>query len=436
MNKAESTLLSYLIFNPNFYLLRASEITEDIFTLEDNKKVFNAIKTLLGAGRNVNTITVSDQMNIDNSFGIVTEILKNHIFSDIDDIIIHLSDASKERTLGFVLSEAMGKISDGGWQEATAFLSQKITELNEKNSQDFRPIKKDLDDLFEQVELNRTSKQVTGIATGISKFDEFSGGLQPSDLVILAGRTSMGKTSLALTIGRNSSVDFNVPTTIYSLEMSSKQITARTASMESAISSKKILNSKLEHYEIDELKASTVKVYNSKLFIANTSNKITAILSSMIGYILKEGVRLFIIDYLQLVTLGQKGISREQEVGQMARIFKNFAKENNVCIIALSQLKRGESGTKEPSLSDLRDSGQIEEAADTVVFVHRPEYYNITEFEDGESSLGKAEIIIAKGRNIGVARFRINFIASLTKFMDEQPTEVKYSQIKASNEFN
>lgn len=155
----------------------------------------------------------------------------------------------------------------------------------------------------------------------------------------------------------------------------------------------------------------------------------------MIGYILKEGVRLFVVDYLQLVTLNQKGIGREQEVGQMARIFKNFAKENNVTIICLSQLKRGESGTKEPSLSDLRDSGQIEEAADVVMFIHRPEYYNIDTFEDGESSRGKAELIIAKGRNIGIGRFRMLFIADLTKFADLPEQEIVYNQIQPSNEF-
>lgn len=435
MNKAEYTLLSYLIFNPNFYLLRASEITEDIFTTDETKRVLNAIKTLLEAGKNVNTITVSDTLNYPQAFDFVTSIIQHHVFSDIEDIINHLVDTSKERMLGFILADAMGKISSGGWQEATSFLSQKITELNEKSSQDFRPIKFDFDELIEKVEMNRTAKTVNGIGTGITKFDKFSGGLQPSDLVILAGRTSMGKTSLSLTIGRNSSVDFKVPTAIFSLEMSNQQITARAASMESSISSKKILNQKLEHYEVDELKASIGKVYNSKLFIANCSNKIQNILSSMIGYILKEGVRLFIVDYLQLVTLNQKGIGREQEVGQIARIFKNFAKENNVCIICLSQLKRGENGVKEPSLSDLRDSGQIEEAADVVMFIHRPEYYNIDTFEDGESSAGKAEMIIAKGRNIGIGRFRMLFIASLTKFADEPENQNTYNSIQPSNDF-
>lgn len=436
MNKAEYTLLSYLIFNPNFYLLRASEITEDIFTTNETKSVLNAIKTLLEAGKNVNTITVSDTLNYSNAFDFVTSIIQHHVFSDIEDIINHLVDSSKERSLGFILSDAMGKISSGGWQEATAYLSQKITELNERSSQDFRSIKFDFDELLEKIEQNRTSKKVNGIGTGISKFDSFSGGLQPSDLVILAGRTSMGKTSLALTIGRNSSVDFKVPVAIFSLEMSNQQITARAASMESSISSKKILNQKLEHYEINELRESIEKVYNSKLFIANCSNKIQNILSSMIGYILKEGVRLFIVDYLQLVTLNLKGISREQEVGQISRIFKNFAKENNVCIIALSQLKRGENGAKEPSLSDLRDSGQIEEAADVVMFIHRPEYYNIDTFEDGESSHGKAELIIAKGRNIGIARFKMLFIASLTKFADEPENIIVNNSIRPSNEFN
>lgn len=428
MKKAEHTLLSYLIFNPNFYLLRALEITEDIFTTKETKSVLNAIKTLLEAGKNVNVITVSDLLNYPEAFDYVTSIIQNHVYSDIEDIITHLVDSQKERALQFILSDAMGKISDGGWQDATSYLSQKIAELSEKNSQNYKPIKHDLDELFENIEQNRISKKITGIGTGITKFDKFSGGLQPSDLIILAGRTSMGKTSLSLTMARNASVDYKIPTAIYSLEMSNKQITARAASMESSVSSKKILNQRLEHYEIEEIKASVGKIYNSKLYIATCSNKIQNILSSMIGYILKDGVRLFIVDYLQLVTLNQKGISREQEVGQISRIFKNFAKENNVAIICLSQLKRGENGAKEPSLSDLRDSGQIEEAADVVMFIHRPEYYNIDTFEDGESSIGKAELIIAKGRNIGIGRFRMLFIAELTKFADVPEQEFKQIQ--------
>lgn len=434
MNHAESTLLSYLIFNPNFYFLRANEITEDIFTQTNNKRVFNAIKTLLDGGKNVNTVTVSTQMNIPDAFLIVTDILKNVVFSDIEDIVTYLSDNSKDRTMEIVLSQAMGKVAEGGWQDACQYLSQKISELNERASLNFSPIRNDLDKLYEMVDNIRKHNLTVGIPTGLSKFDKFAGGLQLSDLLILAARTSMGKTSLALTIARNVAVDARTPVAIYSLEMSSTQITARIASGESSISSKKILTNKLEDYEFDGLKNSNKKVYESNIFIANSSNRIQSILSSMIGYIIKEGVKVFVIDYLQLVTLGQKGISREQEVGQMARIFKNFAKDNNVSVILLSQLKRS-SDTNEPSLSDLRDSGQIEEAADVVFFIHRPEYYNITEFDDGESTRGKADIIIAKGRNIGVARFRISFIETLTKFVDEVIVNNSFNNFQPSDEF-
>lgn len=417
MNQAESTLLSYLIYNPNFYFLRANEITDDMFTQANNKSVFNAIKTLLNEGKNVSVITVSNKMDIPDAFFIVTEILKNVVFSDIEDIVTYLSDNSKDRAMEVALSNAMSKIADGGWHEACQFLTQKITEINERASLNFSPIKNDLEKLYGMVDNIRSSNKAIGISTGLAKFDKFSGGLQLSDLLVLAARTSMGKTSLALTIGRNIAVDSKIPVAIYSLEMSSNQITARLASGESSISSKKILTTRLEDYEYEGLKQSTKKIYNSNIFIANSSNRIQSILSSMMGYVVKEGVKVFIVDYLQLVTLGQKGVSREQEVGQMARIFKNFAKDNNVSVILLSQLKRS-NDSNEPSLSDLRDSGQIEEAADVVMFIHRPEYYNILEFEDGESTKAKADVIIAKGRNIGVARFRISFIDTLTKFVD------------------
>ena len=427
MNQAEDTLLSYIIFNPNFFRLRASEITEDIFTSDINKRVLNAIKSILDEGGNLNAITVSAKLNIEHGFDIITSIIKNQVFSEIDDLVDFLCDASKDRLLEISLINSLNSVKSLGWRESSAILSKMITELNEKRSHDTHSISRDLDDLFERVEINRTSTRVIGIGTGITKFDKFSGGLQLSDLVILAAKTSMGKTSLAITIARNASVDFNVPTVFYSLEMSSIQITARTASMESFMSSKHLLQSKLGVDEITELKRSTTKVYKSPFFIANTSNKIVDIISSMISYILKENAKLFFVDYLQLVSLGQKGVNREQEVGTMARIFKNFAKEHNVVIVLLSQLKRGDE-SREPLLSDLRDSGQIEEAADIVMFINRPEYFNIMQFEDGDSSAGKAEIIIAKGRGIGLGRFRLNFIASLTKFTDEQetPTAINY----------
>jgi len=427
MNQAEDTLLSYIIFNPNFFRLRASEINEDIFTSDINKRVFNAIKSILDEGGNLNVITVSAKLNIEHGFDIITSIIKNQVFSEIDDLVDFLCDASKDRLLEISLINSLNSVKSLGWRESSAILSKMITELNEKRSHDTHSISRDLDDLFERVEINRTSTRVIGIGTGITKFDKFSGGLQLSDLVILAAKTSMGKTSLAITIARNASVDFNVPTVFYSLEMSSIQITARTASMESFMSSKHLLQSKLGVDEITELKRSTTKVYKSPFFIANTSNKIVDIISSMISYILKENAKLFFVDYLQLVSLGQKGVNREQEVGTMARIFKNFAKEHNVVIVLLSQLKRGDE-SREPLLSDLRDSGQIEEAADIVMFINRPENFNIMQFEDGDSSAGKAEIIIAKGRGIGLGRFRLNFIASLTKFTDEQetPTAINY----------
>lgn len=432
MKSAEHNLLSYIIFNPNFYLLRASDIHEGIFTSEKNKSVLKAIKTLLHEGRKVNTITISEILNFDGSLEFLSEIVESNVYGDIDDVINFLGDNYKDTTLKMILSESISKIGSDGWQEATVYLTQRITELNENTTRNYNPIKVSLDSLMEVIHLNRTSKNVIGIGTGLKSFDTFSGGLQLSDLVVLAGKTSMGKTSLSLTIARNAATDFKVPTVIYSLEMSEQQITARAASMESSVSSKRILNSKLEPYEVDAIKSSISEIYEAKLFIATTSNKIQNILSSMVGYILKEGAKLFFVDYLQLVSLGVKGINREQEVGQMARIFKNFAKENNVCIVLLSQLKRGED-KKEPMLSDLRDSGQIEEAADVVMFIHRPEYFGIQTFEDdGEPTAGKAEIIIAKGRNIGVGRFRVSFIASLTKFHDK----AELTKLAPSNEFD
>lgn len=433
-NIAEDTLLAHIVFSPNFYLLRANELPEDIFTQPNNKVVYIAFLKVLQNGDKPDAITISKQMEEPDAFDIVTGILSGYdMYADIENITTFVIDAYKERKLLDGLYSASQIAKEDGWQQAVKHLSNTILQINQTNSDELVSIEHDFKEMFELIEKNKLSNGLTGTGTGLKKYDEFSSGLQPSDLVIFAGRTSQGKTSLALTIARNASIDFNTPVALFSLEMSKVQITSRVAALESGISSKDILMGKIDDVRLEKLKSSLGKISNARLFVDKCrSTKLQYIISKMMSYILQKGVRVFIVDYLQLVSNVTKGKNREQEVGEVARVFKNFALEHNVCVVALSQLNRPAiKSNSEPNLADLRDSGQIEEAADVVMFVYRPEYYGVETFEDGTSTQGKAEIIIAKGRNIGVAKFRLDFIHHITRFVNEG--QYDYAQHKITD---
>ena len=255
------------------------------------------------------------------------------------------------------------------------------------------------------------SETTQGIPTGFRYFDKLTGGLQPSDLVIVAGETSQGKTSLALNIVQNI-VATGTAASFISLEMSKKQLMSRMISSESGVP-RADFKSK---YPIIESAASDYSERN--LFIADIVNSGLAYVCGLIRAAhMKYNIRVAVVDYLQLVTDKTKS-SREQEVGHIARTLKNLAKELDINIIAISQLSRPQKGGNHyPTLARLRDSGQVEEAADIVMFVYRPEFYGITEYYDNDTA-GLAELIVAKGRNYGTGKFFVQFTHNITRFSD------------------
>lgn len=246
----------------------------------------------------------------------------------------------------------------------------------------------------------------TGIPIGIQKLDEFTFGMQPTDLVLIAGESSHGKTTLALHAVINAAKQ-GYSIAVYSLEMTSSQLTGRILGIESGISSKKILFTKLAREEIIHVENHVQKLSGLPIYFDEKSNNnIQSICTSIRRMVLKYGIRLVVVDYLQLVN-GDKSQGREEEVGQNARMFKNIAKELNIVVIVLSQLANNESHV--PSVSRLRASGQIKEAADSIYLIWIPEIENIYTIEDAKSKVitqtaGKAEIIIGKGRNTGTAK--------------------------------
>ncbi len=266
---------------------------------------------------------------------------------------------------------------------------------------------------------------LSGIPSGFDKVDKLTSGWQPSDLIIIAARPGMGKTALTLSMARNMAVNNNVPVAFFSCEMSSVQLITRLISSETGLSSEKLRTGKLEKHEWEQLNVKVKALEKAPLFIDDTpSLSIFDLRAKARRLASQHGIKLIVIDYLQLMTAGgtQKGIgNREQEISTISRNLKALAKELNVPVIALSQLSRAvetRGGSKRPILSDLRESGAIEQDADIVSFIYRPEYYKIDEWDDEERTptAGQAEFIVAKHRNGGLDSIRLKFIGQLGKF--------------------
>jgi replicative DNA helicase len=287
---------------------------------------------------------------------------------------------------------------------------------------------------------------LSGIPSGFDKLDKLTSGWQPSDLVIVAARPGMGKTALTLSMARNIAVNSEIPVAFFSLEMSSVQLITRLISSETGLSSEKLRTGRLEKHEWEQLNVKVKALEKAPLFIDDTpSLSIFDLRAKARRLSSQHGIKLIIVDYLQLMTGGgsQKGGNREQEISTISRNLKALAKELDVPVIALSQLSRAvetRGGSKRPILSDLRESGAIEQDADIVSFIYRPEYYKIDEWDDEERTptQGQAEFIVAKHRNGGLDSIRLKFIGQLGKFdnLDDFDSPFEFQSKMNANEEN
>lgn len=264
---------------------------------------------------------------------------------------------------------------------------------------------------------------MSGVATGFTRLDELTSGWQPSDLIILAARPGMGKTAFVMSMAKNMAIDFGTPAAIFSLEMSSVQLITRMISSETGISSGKLRKGNLEPHEWEQLNVKVKNLSKAPIFIDDTpSLSIFDLRAKARRLASQHGIKIIIIDYLQLMTAGTSaGGNREQEISMISRNLKALAKELAIPVIALSQLSRAvetRGGSKRPLLSDLRESGAIEQDADIVSFIFRPEYYGLTEWDDDEHTPceGQAEFIVAKHRNGGLENIRLKFTGHLAQF--------------------
>ena len=429
---AEMTILGGMMVEPVAIIDATMLLKTDDFALDSHRKIYDAMLHLVEAGHAVDIVTVADYLRkkkeLDSVGGLpylasLSEGLPRKL--SIESYVRIVRDKSLMRQLLTVCDMGMIEASDQG-REALDVLNQvssRLTEISEHavtgGFSDITAIVKEsfgsIDALYEQ------GREVTGLATHYLEFDRMTSGLQESELTIIAARPSMGKTAWAINIAENAAVRGGKVVAVFSLEMSKASLLRRMLASQALVNSKAIQTGMLMRDDRSKLVAALERLMESKMFIDDTPGITLAEMRAKARRLKQQhgSLDLIVIDYLQLMTGsagGQKGFeNRTQEVSAISRGLKALAKEMKVPVVALSQLSRASEqrgGDKKPLLSDLRESGSIEQDADVVCFIHREEYYD----RENEDLKGKAEIIIAKQRNGPTGSIQLAYLADYTRF--------------------
>lgn len=400
----------------------------DSFTIERNRLVYTAIKSLYDNNRPIDLVTVADSMNKNKTLAMIggayelTELSRSvgsglnaeyhaHVLKEkqlrrnLEILAHHYSNCAHDESID--IFEMLDKLQSEVIQMGSVSATNKIVNMSML-----------VPEVLEQAEHAKKHKDVLlGIPTGFTNLDRITNGWKQPDLIIIAGRPAMGKTSFAVQCAINAADISNISVGLFSLEMSRHQIARKIMSNKAEIPA-----SDIERGNFNDL--SNTKRYCEKLgiYVNDTPGlSIMEFRSSARKMVKEYGCKMIVVDYLQLMTVDyRKGATRENEVSRISAALKATAKELEVPVIALSQLSRGVEGrgSKVPSLADLRESGAIEQDADIVIFLYRPEYYGIMEDEDGKNTDGMAKVIIAKHRNGPVDVVDVTFIQKWTKFIN------------------
>tara|TARA_Y100000361_G_scaffold151122_1_gene167972 strand:+ start:1013 stop:2332 length:1320 start_codon:yes stop_codon:yes gene_type:complete len=433
--KFEEILISKLLNNKDDYYENFNLLKPELFESNAYRIMFSIIDSMYQQGKNIDIISLSDEMKketgVDCSYDVASIYTLSTWNYDIKNTINELVDLNKSNKLEKVVEDLQEMIrrKEITIEDAIERAISELSKVNDTTVEDVPDIKNQLKDFIEEVEINSQNKGLVGITSGFEEIDMHTNGWKPQDLIIVGGASSMGKTSLALALAHNAALS-GVPTTIFSYEMSVNQLVTRLVSSDSYIENKSLSAGQLNHTQWSVMHKSIGRLEKSPLYIDECNNtSLRYLLNRIRRYVLSKGVKLVMIDYLQLVNNYTRGRSREQEVSQIARALKNIAKELNICVIALSQLSRAVEKRQgcRPTLGDLRESGEIEQAADTVVLVYRPEYYGFEADEHGNDVKGLAEIIFAKGRNVGIGNIFLFFNNKFTKFEQKKSLDNFYN---------
>ncbi len=406
------------------------------FYRSSHQKIYNAALVLYEKNEPVDIVTLSNELGRQK---LLDEIGGNYYLTELAESVVsaanieyHARLVRDKSVLRRLITEAAGIARECYDAQEDAFrildhAEQRIFQLSEKRlRQAYEHVNPILHAAFETIEkFHKRKGVVTGLPTGFDKLDELTSGFQPSELIVVAGRPSMGKTAFCLNVTRNVAIDAKTPVGFFSLEMSKQQLAMRLLSAESRVDAHGIRTGRLEPYEWGKLSISVGQLAESPIYIDDSAGLSVLELRAKCRRMKKEkNVGMIVVDYLQMMAGPREAENRQQEISMISRSLKGLAKELDVPVVVLSQLSRAvevRGGERRPMLSDLRESGAIEQDADMVLFIYRPEAYGKNIDDRGESVEGKAEIIIGKQRNGPVGSIPLFFKKEYTRFENTLP---------------
>jgi replicative DNA helicase len=440
---AEKTILGAILLDNSFHSEAAEKLEADDFSLDSHRRIFLRMSDLMNEQRAVDIVTLSHELSrykeIESIGGVaylasLTEGLPMRPV--IEDYVRIVKDKSLLRRLMLICSAAIARAAD---QSETALevigaAETALLEVSEKGvSGGLVALDKIVADSFGSIDnLYNNSRAVTGLETDFTKLDEMTSGLQKGELVIIAARPSMGKTAFAINIAQNAAVNHNAIVAVFSLEMNKESLLRRMLASQAWVDQRALQTGFIRREDHDKLVRGLEQLVESRMYIDDTAGISLAEMRAKARRMRQTlgGLDMVVVDYLQLMSAtlpsagGKRYENRTQEVSAISRGLKALAKELNVPVVALSQLSRASErrgDDKRPMLSDLRESGSIEQDADVVMFIHREAYYNRDE-EMSESDRAKSEIIISKQRNGPTGTVHLNFISRYTRFENADMT--------------
>jgi replicative DNA helicase len=433
--EAEEAIIGSILIDPSIVNDIVEMVSSEDFYFPKNKIVFKAIEELFDEGEPIDVISVIEKLKSQGKLEEVGGELEVARYADIVPTSAHAEHYAKivrDKSILRSLISAASRIvevasEEGDVDEILDDAERMIFEIAEsRTTKTYSHIKDVMHVVFEELEavqeraedLDMSAALVTGIPTGFSELDKFTTGFHKSDLVIVAARPSVGKTAFALSIVKNMAVKYSVPVGVFSLEMSAEQLAQRLLAMEARVDLHKLRTGMFTSDEWDRLTVATEKIYKSPIIVDDEPSLDPRTLRAKARRMKKEhNIEIIFVDYLQLMHLRKSRESRQQEISEISRSLKLLARELDIVVVALSQLSRAveQREDKRPRLSDLRESGAIEQDADTVIFIYREEYYKKTERVHQPHD---AEIIIGKQRNGPIGTIRLIFDPSSVSFYD------------------
>lgn len=433
----EQAVLGALMLEEDGFIEVQQLLKPESFYFKPHRYIYEAMHTLSLREHPVDMLTVTEELrktgNLESAGGptYIAELTRD--LPSISSLSYH-AQVVADKSLSRALIDFAGEVLSSAYEDSEDVVQQMqraeghLFELSRsKMKKDFARADAFLPILTQKIEeASKCETGISGLVTGFPELDTLTSGLHPGELIIIGARPAMGKTAFALSLLKTLSVDMSIPTLFFSLEMSNESLMMRVLSNVCEIPLSKLRSGQLEYYEWETLAIRKEMLCGKPLYLDETPGlSIFELRSKARRAVREKGVQLIVIDYLQLMTAeGLQYGSREQEISLISRSLKSLAKELQIPIIALAQLNRdiekrqqSDSNSRQPQLSDLRESGSIEQDADIVGFLHRPEVYNILTFqEDNTSTVGMGVFVLAKNRNGATGDFRMTFRKEFTKF--------------------